>query len=95
MLTRAQKWNRAHLIEQFGRKQVLARGASMSVADYFAYSDANTDPLPLYVFDHMFGSTVPSLLGYPFVGLVSVRVERIDACRCVFDSNDDTISIPS
>lgn len=61
----AREWTREELLRRHGDTVFEAREADMRLADFFAYSDAQRDDAPLYVFDKRFGERAPALLdGY-------------------------------
>eukprot|EP00887_Chlorella_sp_A99_P005234 scaffold1.g5234.t1 len=55
------KWTREYLKEAFEGGSVIVGDAPMSFEAYCEYSDANSDELPLYLFDKTFAATAPRL----------------------------------
>lgn len=55
------KWNRKHLRKAFHQKPVIVGEYPMDFDNYLAYMAANTDEMPLYLFDKRFADKAPSL----------------------------------
>lgn len=55
------KWTRKHLKKAFSQKPVIVGEYPMDFDDYLAYVAANTDEMPLYLFDKHFANKAPSL----------------------------------
>ncbi|KAL6766636.1 hypothetical protein ACKKBG_A36795 [Auxenochlorella protothecoides x Auxenochlorella symbiontica] len=56
-----QKWGREYLAEKLAGHSVLVGDAPMSFEGYCAYADAQSDELPLYLFDKGFAERCPDL----------------------------------
>lgn len=62
------RWDRPYLAAAFKDQPVVVGDMPMSFDTYCRYSDANSDELPLYLFDKTFPQTAPHLAADYTVG---------------------------